>query len=373
MTRANTLRTINLTELIVGNDYSVNVISHNIHSIPSNIEEFLLDFDNVILSDSIIAFSETRLSDEIEHLYNIPNFSAFFNSRNAHGGGVAVYTANTLTSSKLVEFTLMLPEIETVCVHVSFKEQDCTILNVYRPPKEDLQLFIIRINDILSKIDRKFHSVKLIVMEDFILNLLRIENDRLPLEYLTTMYSHGCMPYIVRPTRVTRSTSPLIDNIWLNDESLLVSSGVIRNCISDHFPIFVKLKIVPSMNRGDNVVFYQKRVINEVNKSMFSRCLAVVDWNTITTKDNVNDMYDSFVEVVTSNFDHCFPSIQKRKKKLDVLKPYITPEIKSLIKEKHLLQRLHNKRPITFEDHFKSLRNNLNKKIRKVKQLYYSQ
>ena len=69
-------------------------------------------------------------------------------------------------------------------------------------------------------------------------NLLRIDNGRLPLEYLTTMYSHGCMPYIVSPIRVTRGTVTLIDNIWLNDESSLVSSGVIRNCKSDPFPIF---------------------------------------------------------------------------------------------------------------------------------------
>ena len=82
-------------------------------------------------------------------------------------------------------------------------------------------------------------------------------------------------------------------------------------------------------------------------------------------------MYNSFVHLVSSQFNSCFPLIARKRKRVDVLKPYITPEIKALIHEKHRLQRLYAKWPITYEREFKFIRNNVNKKIREAKSQYY--
>ena len=58
-------------------------------------------------------------------------------------------------------------------------------------------------------------------------------------------------------------------------------------------------------------------------------------------------------------------------KKIDVQKPYITPELKMLIKEKHRLQRLHVNWPIKYEKRFKDVRNRVSKKVKEVISRYY--
>ena len=58
-------------------------------------------------------------------------------------------------------------------------------------------------------------------------------------------------------------------------------------------------------------------------------------------------------------------------KKLDLNKPYIKSEIKAALKEKHRLQRLFNKKPITYGELFRAARNRANKLVANAKNKYY--
>ena len=60
-----------------------------------------------------------------------------------------------------------------------------------------------------------------------------------------------------------------------------------------------------------------------------------------------------------------------RIKKLDHEKPNISHDIKLLINEKHRLQRLFVKKPITYGREYRAIRNTVNKIIRKAKDSYY--
>ena len=53
------------------------------------------------------------------------------------------------------------------------------------------------------------------------------------------------------------------------------------------------------------------------------------------------------------------------------MKPYITPEIKLLIKERNKIQRKYAKKPITFGDSFRSIRNRVTQMIRIAKNNYF--
>ena len=58
---------------------------------------------------------------------------------------------------------------------------------------------------------------------------------------------------------------------------------------------------------------------------------------------------------------------------MDVKKPYISSEIKQLIKEKHKMQRLCNRFPLTYGERYKSLRNRVNSVIKTAKSRYYKE
>ena len=58
-------------------------------------------------------------------------------------------------------------------------------------------------------------------------------------DLIDQLYSHGLQPLITRPTRITRDTKTLIDNIFTTDLNSHKQSGIIVNYISDQLPIYV--------------------------------------------------------------------------------------------------------------------------------------
>ena len=79
------------------------------------------------------------------------------------------------------------------------------------------------------------------------------------------------------------------------------------------------------------------------------------------------------------NFRHLVSIIKKnpkvadplKVKKLNISKSYINNNIKLLIKEKHRLQRLFNKKPLTYGNQYRAARNHLNAVIRTAKSKYF--
>ena len=88
--------------------------------------------------------------------------------------------------------------------------------------------------------EKHANDVRLIV-GDLNIDLMRLHSGRLPMNYVTTMYSFGYTPLIVRPTRVTSHSATLIDHIWINDDYLVSDRGIVRSSITDHFPVYASL------------------------------------------------------------------------------------------------------------------------------------
>ena len=82
-------------------------------------------------------------------------------------------------------------------------------------------------------------SIKTIfVCGDFNIDLLKHETHNNTKQFLDTMYSLGLYPLIDKPTRITDSSTTLIDNIFTNELRFNLTSGIMFNDTSDHLPIF---------------------------------------------------------------------------------------------------------------------------------------
>ena len=57
-------------------------------------------------------------------------------------------------------------------------------------------------------------------------------------EFIDSLFSYMLIPIITRPTRLTAHTATLIDNIFTNCLTQIITNGIIINDISDHLPIF---------------------------------------------------------------------------------------------------------------------------------------
>lgn len=75
----------------------------------------------------------------------------------------------------------------------------------------------------------------LVVIEDFNINVL---NNNISRSMDDNCQSFDLHHLIDEPTRVTESTSTLIDHIYVSEPALIITSGVIQLGISHHFGIF---------------------------------------------------------------------------------------------------------------------------------------
>ena len=180
------------------------------------------------------------------------------------------------------------------------------------------------------------------------------------------------MPLILRPTRVSATSATLLDHIWINDILDVDETGIIMSNISDHYPVFSKHNL-ESNNNMDVYVEVKRRMCGRRNIDRLAEAIAEFDWSLILNISHVESAYDFFAQNFKKLYDQHCPVKIVRNKVLDVKKPYISSEIKQLIKEKHKMQRLYNRFPLTYGERYKSLRNRVNSVIKTAKSRYYKE
>ena len=80
----------------------------------------------------------------------------------------------------------------------------------------------------------------LLSQETLIINLLKYSEHKPTTDYLDTLLSHGMIPKITVPTRVTHSSATLIDHIFVNETpDRACPAGTIKSSMTDHYFNFV--------------------------------------------------------------------------------------------------------------------------------------
>ena len=119
-----------------------------------------------------------------------------------------------------------------------------TLGNIYRPPRcsnYDLNAFIDEFSHIISSLEN--NNNHLIIAGDFNINLVKLNESELYSNFFDTFISHSLYPLITLPTRFTRITGTLIDNLFSKlCKSVLENTagigGLLTKIFSDHQPYF---------------------------------------------------------------------------------------------------------------------------------------
>lgn len=83
---------INLNTISLPSNDVLNILTVNILSSPKNLQPFVdTILGNVSTKQYVLGLVEIRLSPHVFHLYQLPGYKIFTDSRNTHGGGVALY------------------------------------------------------------------------------------------------------------------------------------------------------------------------------------------------------------------------------------------------------------------------------------------
>ena len=88
---------------------------------------------------------------------------------------------------------------------------------IYRPntePHADIEIFSSNLEDIMDIVQQEHKSS--MIMGDENVDLLKFQTHVKTNNYIDGIFSHGFLPIISKPTRVTTSSATLIDHMYTN-------------------------------------------------------------------------------------------------------------------------------------------------------------
>ena len=254
--------------------------------------------------------------------------------------------------------------------------------NIYRPPRENInnqQTFIDNIDRILSNF--QYNRYEVAVMGDFNFDLLKLKEKPVINEYFETIMTNGFIPKITFPTRITRQSSTLIDNIFLKltQQNINSTAGILQHQISDHQPCFIALDNFKFNYNPTRHVKIFPNDINSINrfKADIGSCELI---ETINKSENgdPNHNYDIISNVISKAINKHLPIKEVRYNRNRHKKSrWITTGIVNSIRYRNNLYKKLHSTPrssteyLNQEINLRTFNRILNQSIRNAKRIYY--
>ena len=173
----------------------------------------------------------------------------------------------------------------------------------------------------------------IMITDDFKINLINCNDDQNTSNFLDAMLSHSFLPFITTPTRITRSTKILIDNIFYSKPLNDIMSGNLSRIISDHL---IQFLIEPSkFTKKLLQMVYRQRCYKNFDKLQFRADLIKVNWGSFCHDPDPNSAVEHFLKIVEKLLDKHAPykNIKHPKSQFET-KPWITAGLVYSIKIK---------------------------------------
>ena len=142
---------------------------------------------------------------------------------------------------------------------------------------------------------------------DLNINLLDHTSNRKVKSFVDTILQNNLIPTINKPTRVTKHSSTLIDNIITNNfHNNQFNTGIIKTDLTDHFPNFLTTDNITPDNTSSKSTIYRRQInVNSLQK--FRNLVTDIDWDLVLQSSEVNSAYDLFLTFFVSSMIRRFP------------------------------------------------------------------
>ena len=338
----------------------------NIVSLPKKIDEINFSMSKKFID--LIAFNETRLDANItDNMINLDGYDIVRKDRSRNGGGVCIYLRSSINYK--IRDDLVPSELEAVCVEIiKPHSKPFFVTTVCRPPSA-LSEFFDHFEKLIKGIDNE--NKEMYILGDLNCDLLRPDKDyNIPTKKIKSLYElYQLSQLIDEATRVTMTTTSLIDHMVTNTPEKNSDSGVIHTGISDHSLIFAIRKI-SVIKKQENIV--EMRNMKNFNEEKFVAELLKQHWEQVYFfAEDPNDMWEIWKKIFVEVLDKHAPLQCKKIRSKKV--PWITSDIKKLINTRDKLKRKAistNLENDWFD--YKTSRNKVNIELRNAKKDYYS-
>lgn len=207
--------------------------SRSLYSNFSKIKDLLNRYEDKF---SVVAVSETWISEGKELLDMYTQ-----NRPNKRGGGVALFVKTGLDCMVLDNMIFSVENLmECLSIEIKCKKSKNIVIScIYRSPGSCIDNF----NEKICSLFRCNRNKMTLVCGDFNIDLLKSNEHEKTTEFINIMYSLSFYPLILRPSRITKDSVTLIDNIFINQMDIKTKSGRLITYITDHLPVFVGIEM----------------------------------------------------------------------------------------------------------------------------------
>ena len=343
--------------------------SLNVTSIIKHIDELrVLLVDHAI---DVLAINETRLDSTInDNEVHISGYEIVRRDRSVNGrfgGGVCFYVRCNINF--LPRFDMSIDQLENLCIEIRKpRSKPFLVTTWYRPPDSPVDKFNY-FETLVGRLDAENVEYYL-VMGDLNCNFgsTVMDHNSTILTSITDLY--GLQQLISEPTRITKSSSTLIDLIFTNSPDKIVCSGVSHISISDHSLIYAFRKLSTGLfTKGHSTVTYRK--FKNFDSASFRNDIWLQNWDEIRAHDNPNDMWHVWKNIFNSVVERHAPLCTKRIRASK--SPWITPYLKQRMHDRDILKikAFSSNDPADWHA-FKRTRNIVNTEIKHAKEMYYT-
>ena len=270
------------------------------------------------------------------------------------------------------ELSLNIPDFESVTIEIKTHNSSIFVCALYRPPNTNEKDFIRNYKRLLKKFNRN-QLGQLIMGSDHNMDFLKHEKHIHTRDFIETNLDHYLLPTITKPTRITRTSSTLIDNIFIgkNYQGNYTSNIGISD-ISDHLPLVLNIKNLNPYKKIAKHITTRKLDIKKMKQ--INDKMAIEDWEKLLENKDTNESFTLFHETLQKHIHDIAPlKTFKIPAKRILRDEWMTPGLlKCTQKQKRLYKTTLNK-DSNEKAHitYRTYRNTLTRILRKTKESYY--
>lgn len=316
----------------------------------------------------IFGLNETWLDDTISDLdISIPGYIVIRNDRNRRGGGVCLYIRDHLKFETLIK---PQNDVESIWAHVGEKSDSFVVCCMYRPPGSSVEYYNAMIDELMHF--RKDHELLLLGDLNFDYKFDELLYSR-PIYHIESLF--GLTQLVLSPTRVTPTSSTLIDVILSSMPERHTGTRVIKFGASDHYCVETKMQLLKKSQHQNkqchNVLHYRDyksfsidAFVNDVKESMADLL------SNDVPDDLLSQRWDEFKNKFLEYSDKHAPLVTQRLKNRH--NNWMDHDILKLMYERdHVKEKAVKTKSSDMWDEYKRIRNSINSKIRMKKKAFY--
>ena len=321
----------------------------------------------------IVLLSETWLTPNSPNM-TIPGFE-FIHCDRTHkrGGGVGILISEKLRYTICKTISSSIVENECITIELELRSHDkCIISSMYRPPNVDVDSFQSCYNSLLCEMSKKKPKA-IVIGLDHNLDFLKCDTHRGTSQFIQHNLDFNLIPTITRPTRITRNSATLIDNIIVS-QSLCGSylSSVMIDDISDHMPTACVIKALKRAKKDP--VAITSSDTRPRNMTALKNHLQSYEWKTILAEQDVNCCMSSFHNMLTSEMELCIPMVTRTINPKRIRRePWLTASLSKCIEKnkKNYCRALRNNNNPNIRTHYLAYNKILRKSLKLAKQEFH--